>query len=181
MVAWDHSLEGRRLYDWVVDRGLEPTLENAATLVIEAELKGGAGAIYHVMDDGDVERIMRYPMTAIASDGRLSRPGVGHPHPRAYGTFPRVLGVYVREKHVLTLPDAVRKMTSLRPGGWGWRIAAGWPGDADIAVFDPATARPGDLERPHQYGGHLYVIVNGVVWWMAVFTDAGRASDPKPR
>jgi N-acyl-D-amino-acid deacylase len=179
MVEWDHSLEGRRLYDWVVDRGLEPTLENAATLVIEAELKGGAGAIYHVMDDSDVERIMRYPMTAIASDGRLSRPGVGHPHPRAYGTFPRVLGVYVREKHVLTLEDAVRKMTSLPAWRLGLadrgRLAEGMM--ADITVFDPATVRDqSTFEQPHQYpAGIPYVIVNGVV-----VVDGGAFTDRRP-
>jgi dihydroorotase/N-acyl-D-amino-acid deacylase len=179
MVAWDHSLEGRRLYDWVVDRGLEPTLENAATLVIEAELKGGAGAIYHVMDDGDVERIMRYPMTAIASDGRLSRPGVGHPHPRAYGTFPRVLGVYVREKHVLTLEDAVRKMTSLP----AWRLGLADRGRlaegmiADITVFDPATVRDqSTFEQPHQYpAGIPFVIVNGIA-----VVDGGTFTDRRP-
>ncbi|HSR16189.1 MAG TPA: D-aminoacylase, partial [Gemmatimonadales bacterium] len=178
-VAWDESLEGRRLYDWVVRQGLEPTLENAAGLVIEAELKGGAGAIYHVMDDADVERIMRYPWTAVASDGRLSRPGVGHPHPRAYGTFPRVLGVYVREKGVLALEEAVRKMTSLPAWRLGLadrgRLAEGMM--ADITLFDPATVKDqATFEQPHQYPvGIPFVIVNGIP-----VVDGGTFTDRRP-
>ena len=135
-------------------------------MVIEAELKGGAGAIYHVMDDGDVARIMRHPMTAIASDGALSRPGVEHPHPRAYGTYPRILGKYVRDERVLSLEDAVRKATSavatrlsiqdrgvLREGLY-----------ADVVVFDPSTiADRATFERPHQVSsGVRDVFVNGV-------------------
>ncbi|MEK7380230.1 MAG: D-aminoacylase [Gemmatimonadota bacterium] len=165
-VRWQPDLQGRTLYDWAVDRGLEPTSANGAQLVIEAELKGGAGAIYHVMDEGDVERIMRHPMTAIASDGALSRPGVEHPHPRAYGTFPRVLGYWVRERKLLTLEDAVRKMTALP----AWRldltdrgrIAEGML--ADLVVFDPATvADKATFEAPHQYPvGIPWVIVHGI-------------------
>jgi len=109
---------------------------------------------------------MRHPMTAIASDGGLSRPGMGVPHPRSYGTFPRVLGVYVREKHVLTLEDAVRKMTSLPAGRLGLKdrgvIAEG--NVADVTIFDPATVNEqGTFTNPHQYPvGIPYVIVNGV-------------------
>jgi dihydroorotase/N-acyl-D-amino-acid deacylase len=165
-VSWQPDLQGRTLYDWAVDRGLEPTSANGAQLVIEAELKGGAGAIYHVMDEGDVERIMRHPMTAIASDGGLSRPGVDHPHPRAYGTFPRVLGYWVRERKVLTLEDAVRKMTALPAWRLGLtdrgRIAEGML--ADLVVFDPATvADKATFEAPHQYPvGIPWVIVHGI-------------------
>jgi N-acyl-D-amino-acid deacylase len=110
---------------------------------------------------------MRHPYTAIASDGRLTALGDGHPHPRAYGTFPRVLGHYVRERGVLSLEEAVRKMTSLPADRMGLRdrgrIAEGmW---ADLVVFDPATVIDrATFEDPHQYpnGIHL-VIVNGVV------------------
>ena len=82
-VSWNPDLEGRTLKDWALMKGLEPTLENGAKLVIEAELNGGAGCIFHAMDESDVKNIMMYPHTMIASDGRLSEPGVGHPHPRA--------------------------------------------------------------------------------------------------
>jgi len=166
-VSWQPELEGRTLADWAAQRGLDPTPENGAELVIEAELKGSASAIYHVLDEQDVERIMRYLWTMHASDGRLSRPGQGHPHPRAYGTFPRVLGVYVREKGVLGLEDAVRKMTALPAWRVGLtdrgRVAEGLV--ADLTVFDPATV--GDratFTEPHQYPtGIHFVLVNGVV------------------
>jgi N-acyl-D-amino-acid deacylase len=172
-VAWQRELEGKTLYDWAVMRGVAATPERGAELVIEAELRGGANAIYHVLDEGDVERIMRHPQTMIASDGRLSRPGDGHPHPRAYGTFPRVLGRYVRERRVLTLEDAVRKMTAMPAARLGLRdrgrIAEGMA--ADLTIFDPAAvADRATFEQPHQYPqGIDYVIVNG-----AVAVDAGR-------
>lgn len=102
-------MEGKTLKDWVIREGLEPTIENGAELVIRAQINGGTGTIYHAMDEKDVERIMKHPMTMIGSDGRLSRPGEGHPHPRAYGTFPRVLGYYVREKKILSLAEAIQK------------------------------------------------------------------------
>ena len=181
-VGWKPDLNGRTLYDWALERGMDPTPANGAELVIEAELKGGAGAIYHVMDEGDVIRIMRHPMTAIASDGSLSRPGVAHPHPRAYGTFPRVLGYWARERGVLTLEDAVRKMTLLP----AWRLGLADRGRvaegllADLVVFDPATVSDrATFEVPHQYPvGIPWVIVRGTpVVANGVFTAArpGRA------
>jgi len=164
-VSWDPSLEGRTLRDWAERDGLEPTLQTGVDLVLEAMRRGGANAIFHVLDEGDVERIMAHPWTAIASDGRLSEPGVGHPHPRAYGTFPRVLGEYVRERGVISLEEAVRKMTSLPAARLGLtdrgRIAEGvW---ADLTLFDPARVRDrATFEAPHQYAeGIPWVIVNG--------------------
>ena len=106
-------------------------------------------------------------MTAIASDGRLSRPGSGHPHPRAYGTFPRVLGHYVRERGVLALEEAVRKMTALPAARLGLddrgRIAEGMR--ADLVIFDPeAVIDRATFADPHRYpDGIPYVIVNGRV------------------
>jgi dihydroorotase/N-acyl-D-amino-acid deacylase len=165
-VEWDTTLEGKTLADWAARENRPATAETGAWLVIEALRRGGASAIYHVMDEADVERIMKHPRTAIASDGRLVRPGEGQPHPRWYGTFPRVLGRYVRERHVLTLEDAVRKMTSLPAGRLGLtdrgRIAVGaW---ADLTLFDAgAVADRATYEAPHQYpDGIPYVIVNGV-------------------
>jgi len=164
-VNWDRSLEGKTLRDWAERRGLPPTLETGAELVIEAIVRGGASAIYHVLDEGDVERIMRHPTTMIASDGRLVEPGEGQPHPRWYGTFPRVLGRYVRERGVLTLEEAIHKMTGLPAARLGLtdrgRIAEGMT--ADIVVLDPATVKDrATFEDPHQYPeGIEYVIVNG--------------------
>jgi N-acyl-D-aspartate/D-glutamate deacylase len=91
----------------------------------------------------------------------------GKPHPRWYGTFPRVLGVYVREKKVLTLPDAIRKMTSLPASITGWSdrglLRPGMA--ADITVFDPKTVSDkASFENPRQYPvGIPYVIVDGIV------------------
>jgi N-acyl-D-amino-acid deacylase len=164
-VAWDHSLEGKTLADWAARKKLAPTPENGADLVIEAMLNGGASAIYHVMDESDVERIMKHPQTMIASDGRLTFPGDGHPHPRWYGTFPRVLGRYVREKHVLGLEEAVHKMTGMPAARLGLSdrglVKQGM--HADLVVFDAATiADQATYEKPHQYPvGIDFVIVNG--------------------
>lgn len=166
-VEWMPELEGMTLYDQALQQGLEPTPETGAELVIEAIRRGGASAIYHVLDEGDVKRIMRHPQTMIASDGRLTRPGEGHPHPRWYGTFPRVLGHYVRERGTLSLEDAIHKMTGLPAARLGLRdrgrVVEGMI--ADLVVFDPNTVIDrATFEEPHQYPeGVDWVIVNGVV------------------
>jgi dihydroorotase/N-acyl-D-amino-acid deacylase len=177
-VSWKRELEGKTLADWARERGMEPTPETGAELVIDALRQGGASAIYHVLDDADVERIMRYPHTMIASDGRLVRPGEGHPHPRWYGTFPRVLGRYVRERHVLTLEEAVHKMTGMPAKRLGLsdrgQVADGMY--ADVVVFDPATVEDrATFEDPHQYPvGIDYVLVNGVA-----VVDGGKFTDAR--
>ncbi len=164
-VPWDHDLEGKTLRDFADQRGLEPTAENGAILVLEAMMKGGGNAIYHVLDEGDVKRIMAHPFAMIASDGRLSQPGDGHPHPRAYGTFPRVLGKYVREEGVLTLPQAIHKMTGMPAARLGLtdRGTLQVGAFADVVVFDAAAvADAGTFTEPHQYPtGIGTVIVNG--------------------
>jgi N-acyl-D-amino-acid deacylase len=167
-VSWDRSLEGKTLYDWAQRRGVGESLEAAAKLVIEGELNGGASMVYHIIDEGDVRRIMQHPQSMVASDGRLTNPGEGVPHPRAYGTFPRVLGHYVREEKVLTLETAVRKMTSMpaaRMGLAGQRGCLSAGCYADIAVFDANTVgSPATFTDPHRYAvGIPYVIVNGAI------------------
>jgi len=166
-VPWDRTLEGRTLGDWADRRGLARTPEHGAALVLEAMLNGGGNAIYHVLDEGDVRRIMAHPMTMIASDGRLSQPGDGHPHPRAYGTFPRVLGEYVRTQGVLTLPQAIAKMTRLPAARLGLtdRGVVREGAYADLVVFDAATVRDAStFTEPHQYPvGIRTVLVNGEV------------------
>ncbi len=166
-VAWDKTLEGKTLRDWADRRGLAPTPENGAALVLEAMLNGGGNAIYHVLDEQDVRRIMAHPFTMIASDGRLSQPGDGHPHPRAYGTFPRVLGEYVRNQNVLSLPVAVHKMTLMPATRLGLedrgvlRVGA----FADVVIFDENTVKDeSTFTAPHQYPtGVETVLVNGVI------------------
>lgn len=164
-VSWDASLEGKTLHDWAVREGRDPTPRTGAELVIEAVRRGGANGIYHAMSEDDVRAIMAHPFTMIASDGRLVELGDGHPHPRWYGTFPRVLGHYARDEGVITLPVAVRKMTALPAERIGLRdrgqLRQGWY--ADIVVFDPQTvADRATFEEPHQYpAGIEWVFVNG--------------------
>jgi dihydroorotase/N-acyl-D-amino-acid deacylase len=164
-VSWKKELEGKTLADWAALRSLPPTPENGAKLVVEAQLAGGANAIYHVLDEQDVRRIMQHPQAMIASDGRLSRPGDGHPHPRAYGTFPRVLGRYARDEHVIPLESAVFKMTGepARRLGVRDRGVLREGAFADVTVFDPVrVADQATFDKPHQYPvGIDYVVVNG--------------------
>jgi N-acyl-D-amino-acid deacylase len=177
-VGWNKSLEGKTLADWAIRRRLTLTPETGAALVIEAELKGGANAIYHVLDEGDVRRIMRDPHVMIASDGRLSRPGDGHPHPRAYGTFPRVLGRYVRDEHVLSLEEGVHKMTGMPAARLGLRdrgvLREG--SAADVVVFDARRVTDrATFAEPHQYAtGIDMVLVNGVI-----AIDRGKFTDSR--
>jgi N-acyl-D-amino-acid deacylase len=165
-VRWQPALNGKNLADWAGQRGMAPTPENGADLVIEAQLKGGASMIYHVLDEQDVQRIMAHPQVMIGSDGRLARMGdETSPHPRAYGTFPRVLGRYSRDLKVLPLEAAVHKMSGQSAKRLGLRdrgvLRAGT--FADVVVFDPATiADKSTFEKPHQYSvGVDYVFVNG--------------------
>jgi dihydroorotase/N-acyl-D-amino-acid deacylase len=165
-VPWARQLEGKTLADWARSRGLQPTPETGALLVLDAIRQGGADAIFHAMDEGDVERIMRHPCTMIASDASPREPRGSFAHPRAYGTFPRVLGRYVRDRKLFTLEEAVRKMTSLPAQRLGvalrGRIQEG--AFADIVIFDPVTiADRGTFQSPHQYPtGISLVIVNGI-------------------
>ena len=137
--------------------------EAARTLM----LAGDATMVYHLMGEEDVERILRHPFVALASDSGLVAPGIGLPHPRGYGNAPRVLGRYVRERHVLSLAEAVRKMTSLPAGHFRLErrgaLKEGYA--ADVVVLDPRTVQDqATFEAPHQYpAGIPHVVVNGVV------------------
>jgi N-acyl-D-amino-acid deacylase len=119
------------------------------------------------MSDEDLERIIRHPATMIASDGEVPIFGRANPHPRSYGTFARVVAVYVREKKILSLEEAIRKMSSFPAARLGLSDRGLLrPGmKADIAVFDPAGVRDlATFDKPHQYAaGFSYVIVNGQV------------------
>jgi N-acyl-D-aspartate/D-glutamate deacylase len=171
--------EGKRMDEIAKLMGKDPVDALCDLLVSEG---GEAGAIYFNMSDADVELAMKQPWVGIGSDGQAVTPEMtfeGRPHPRFYGTFPRVLGVYVREKHVLTLPDAVRKMTSLAAAITGLTDRGMLrPGmAADITLFDPATViDKATFESPMQYPvGIPYVIVNGTV-----VIDQGQHTGAKP-
>lgn len=124
--------------------------------------------VYHFMGEADVERIMRHSSVAVAADAGLLDPDRGgRPHPRGYGNNARVLGLYVRERGVMALEEAVRRMTSLpadhfRLAGRG-RIVPG--AAADLVIFDPKTVRDAaTFEAPHAYpAGIPHVVVNGVL------------------
>jgi N-acyl-D-amino-acid deacylase len=159
IVTWSRAhpeLAGRDLADiaaaWDID-------QTAAAVRLQP-----AGAIYFMMDEADVQRIITYPHSMIGSDGL---PHDEHPHPRLWGTFPRVLGRYVRDLKLLTLNDAVHRMTGLaaaqfrlvdrgvlRPGAF-----------ADIVVFDPATvADRATFEEPKSPAAGIdLVVVNGEI------------------
>lgn len=164
--SFDPALAGKTLADVTRAGGKEPTPENAADAALALIERGDVSGIFHAMAEPDVERILRHPATMIASDGEVPLFGKASPHPRSYGTFARVLGRYVRERKVLTLEEAVRKMTSMPAQRVGLRDRGLLlPGlKADLVVFDPATiADKATFEQPHQYAvGVSHVLVNGV-------------------
>jgi N-acyl-D-amino-acid deacylase len=128
-------------------------------------LQGGASMVYHFMADDDITRIMKHPQVGVASDSSVLTFGQGVPHPRGYGNNARVLGEYVRTRKVISLEEAVRKMTSLPADHFRFadrgRLAVGKA--ADLALFDPATVTDAaTFERPHAFPrGIPHVIVNG--------------------
>lgn len=141
-------------------------LDDQIEQILEMYDKGGAQMVYRVMSEPDVQNIMREPFTMIASDSGVRELGSGVPHPRGYGNNARVLGRYVRELKIVTLEDAVRKMTSLPAQTFGLRdrgqLREGFA--ADIVIFDEnAVSDKSTFEAPHQYAaGFSDVIVNGI-------------------
>jgi dihydroorotase/N-acyl-D-amino-acid deacylase len=164
---WDGSLAGRNLSEVTRIRGLQPTVEDAAESAMWMVQSGGCQGIFHAIGEDDLERILRHPVTMIGSDGEIPTFGRASPHPRSYGTFARVLSVYVRERRTLALEDAVRKMTAFPAARLGL-VDRGLvrPGmKADLVVFDDARIRDlATFEKPHQYAdGISYVLTNGQV------------------
>jgi N-acyl-D-amino-acid deacylase len=145
--------------------GRESTIPAEIETILDLTEQGSAAMVFHSMNEADVEHIMQYPFTMFASDGGIRELGVGMPHPRGYGTNARILGLYVREKKILTLEDAVRRMTSLPAQKFGLSNRGLLrPGmKADVLVFDPARVQEmSTYEKPHAYSvGMDYVLVNG--------------------
>jgi N-acyl-D-aspartate/D-glutamate deacylase len=157
---------GKSLADFAVDRGMPNTVGTGIRLAIELQLGGGFSGIWHVLDEDDVQRVIAYPHTMFCTDGDLVGYNQGNPHPRAYGAFARILGHYVRELGVLSLEDAIRRMTSLSAAYIG-QLERGLIEEgmlADITVFDPEiVADRATFTDPHQFAvGVRYVVVNGV-------------------
>lgn len=157
---------GRTMADVAAERGLPNNADSGVRLAIELQLEGGFGGIWHVLDEADLIRLLRYPFTMFCTDGDLVAYGAGNPHPRAYGAFPRVFARYVRERGVLELAEAIRRMTSLSAAQIGQRergrIQEGFY--ADIVIFDPQRIRDlATFTDPHRYAtGVRHVLVNGV-------------------
>jgi dihydroorotase/N-acyl-D-amino-acid deacylase len=177
--AWDASLAGRTLGDVIELRNFERSLYGAAEAAFWLTEQGGCQAVFHAISEEDVVRIMRHPAAMIASDGEVVVFGRARPHPRSYGTFARVLSAYVREQAILTLEEAVRKMSAFPAQRMGLTdrglIRPGMA--ADIAVFDPARVRDtATFEQPHQYAeGFSLVIVNG-----EIVVEGDRVTDARP-
>jgi N-acyl-D-amino-acid deacylase len=161
------AYEGKTIPEINSLRGRAPGLDNEIETIFELINAGGASMIYRLMGDVDIDRIMRYPFTAVASDGGIQELGVGNPHPRSYGTNARVLGEYVRGRGVLTLEDAIRRMTSLPARTFRFRdrglVREGMA--ADLVLFDPSRVEDrATYAHPHQYStGFDAVLVNGKI------------------
>jgi N-acyl-D-amino-acid deacylase len=170
--------EGMRISEIAKKRGDADPADTC--LAIMAEEGGTVTGMFHTMSEDDVRLVMKQPWVAIASDGsaiNLEEEGV--PHPRSFSTNARVLGYYVRDQHVLSLEDAVRKMTSLPAQILGLRdrgqVREGFA--ADLAIFDPGkVGATNSFEKPKSYAtGVPYTIVNGVV-----VIDGGKHTGARP-
>jgi N-acyl-D-amino-acid deacylase len=135
--------------------------------VMDMMQKGGASMVFHGMSDEDVKRIMQYPFNMFASDAAIRVFGQGSPHPRGYGTNARVLSKYVRDEKVISLEEAVRRMTSLPAQKFRLNdrglLREGYT--ADIIIFDEKEVQDvSTYDKPHAYSkGFKYVIVNGQI------------------
>jgi N-acyl-D-amino-acid deacylase len=163
----DSSYNGKSIEQVNLLRGNKHKPSAEAETVIQMMEQGGAGMVFHGMSDQDVKTIMQYPFNMFASDASIRIYKSGNPHPRGYGTNARVLGKYVREEKVISLEEAIRRMTSL-PAQKFHLSDRGLLRDgfaADIVVFDAATVKDlSTYDQPHQYSSGLdYVLVNGIV------------------
>jgi len=161
----DTTLDGKNIEQINIDRGRKATIPNEIETILEISKAGSASMVFHGMSEADVQNIMRFPLTMIASDSGIRLVWRRHAASTWYGSNARVLGVYVREKKVLRLEDAIRKMTSL-PAQKFHLTGRGLlqPGMfADIVIFDANTVKDqSTFEHPHAYStGFKYVLVNG--------------------
>jgi N-acyl-D-amino-acid deacylase len=162
--AADPSLNGLTIAE-IARRQGDASFDGQLEVARRMMQAGGAQMVYHAMSDDDVERILQAPVVAVASDAYLAEPGRGVPHPRSYGNTARVLAHFVRERRVLTLENAIRKMTSLPAQHFKLpevgRLAPGYV--ADLVLFDPRKVdAPASFAQPHQYAtGIPHVLVHG--------------------
>ncbi|MSU48716.1 MAG: D-aminoacylase [Opitutus sp.] len=155
------------------------TLDDQIETILDLEARGGAQGVFHGMSEADLKKFLAQPLTMIASDAGPRKFGDAVPHPRGYGNNARVLGRYVRELKVITLEDAVRKMSSLPAQTFHLKnrgeLKPGFV--ADIVIFDPEkVSDPSTYDDPHHYAvGFSEVIVNGTP-----VIRAGQLTDARP-
>lgn len=165
--APDTSYNGKSIEEINRMMGRKHKVKFEAETVMDLMMKGGASAVFHGMGEEDVKRIMQYPFNMFASDASIRLLGAGMPHPRGYGTNARVLSKYVRDEKVISLEEAVRRMTSLPAQKFQLSdrglLKMGYA--ADIVIFDENKVKDvSTFERPHAYStGFQFVIVNGVL------------------
>ena len=163
----DTTLNGKSIEAINLIKGRKHKVSEEAATVMEMMINGGAGMVFHGMSEKDVRHIMQYPFNMFASDASIRAFGAGAPHPRGYGTNARVLGKYVREQKVISLEEAIRRMTSLPAQKFHLKniglLKEGM--NADIVIFNEAEVNDvSTFELPHAYSkGFNVVIVNGVV------------------
>lgn len=163
--APDTTYNGKSIEAINLMKGRKHKAKQEALTVIDIMMNGGASAVFHGMSDEDVKRIMQYPFNMFASDATIRVLGKGVPHPRGYGTNARVLAKYVREEKVISLEEAIRRMTSLPAQKFRLQdrglLREGMA--ADIVVFDAGKVQDqSTFSDPHHYStGFRFVIVNG--------------------
>jgi len=163
----DTSYNGKSIEEINLMKGRKHKVKAEAETVIDIMINGGASAVFHGMSEEDVKRIMQYPFNMFASDASIRVLNTGMPHPRGYGTNARVLGKYVREEKVISLEEAIRRMTSLPAQKFQLQsrglLRSGYA--ADIVIFDEKEVKDiSTFGKPHAYSkGFHYVIVNGIV------------------
>jgi N-acyl-D-amino-acid deacylase len=161
----DTTLNGKSIEEINTIKGRKHKASEEAETVMDMMVAGGASMVFHGMGDEDVKRIMQYPYNMFASDASIRIYNQGAPHPRGYGTNARVLSKYVRDEKVISLEEAVRRMTSLPAQKFNLRdrglLREGFA--ADIVLFDEKEVQDlSTFEKPHAYSkGFKYVIVNG--------------------
>lgn len=163
----DTSYNGKSIEQINLMKGRKHKRKYEAETIIDIMMNGGASAVFHGMSEEDIRRIMQYPFNMFACDATIRIMGVGMPHPRGYGTNARVLAEYVRDQHVITLEEAIRRMTSLPAQKFQLHdrglLREGFA--ADIVVFDEKQVQDlATYDKPHAYSkGFHYVVVNGVL------------------
>ena len=162
----DKSLNGMNIAQAAKKLRGSDALDDQIETILEIQKNGGASAVFHGINEQDLQKFMQHPNTMFASDSGVRRFNEGVPHPRGYGNNARIFARYVRELNVVRLEDAIRRMTSLPATTFGLRnrglVREGsW---ADLVVFDPAKVQDNaTFTSPHQYAtGFTRVFVNGV-------------------